>query len=417
MVTREDFDLEQSDFHVSALITKGVTLFTGDPKSGKSLAALYLGVCTAGDGEFLGFSTRHGHVCYLNNEHGEGDSHERWVDKFCLGLRIIRDDQFQLRSFHRRYQDLTNERQVNELLSVCLLSNTILLIVDNLGSSIGQQKEENHTIQKFYHNLNKFTECGITVIVIHHFKKNEKIYRGPTSIPAQVDREYSLTPVTYRERQSKNEDGEHVWLNPDTPLMVEVLQEFDFRCTIARGEKPPALLIGVEEDDLTGATKLVQKGLSNRKSPLEEGEEDVLEILGASPERVWDLKQMEEATGRKHDQKALKIIFASLIEQEKAVYGLVGKTKRYSLTGNITSKEQPFSDVLEEETSLALLGYRVDGRRVIPLTELVERLSEALPALLEVRDNSRLVAKIVRSMGCEVKKYRNGGWSHVFLPL
>lgn len=396
----KDFELGEPDYQVEVLLSRRLTLFVGDPKSAKSLTSIFLGVCTAGNRDFLGFSTRYGPVYYVNNEHGEEDSHTRWIEKFCLGLGLKPNIPF-ITSRLLEYPDLTNTSQTDRLLDICVQIGAVLLIVDNLGSSIGGQKEENHVAQKLFTNLVHFNEKGIAVVVIHHFKKNERVYRGPTSIPASVDRVFSFTPTGMRNRQTLDMDGNPTTLSDGTPVMVEVLKEFGFRCEITRGEKPPPLLIGIEENDSTSAAKLVQRGIFTDTSPKEEIKQRVLWFYSADPGVFCSEKDIQDGIGG-GDLKDIRDAVRELVLDGKIEYRIHNKKLRLFEVGANVPKIAPISygENLIKEIMLLREKYILEGAFKIPIgTGFVDPLLSKIPTITSgrVRDELRKLGDEVRT--------------------
>lgn len=383
----KDFELETS-WHVAPLFRKDIAMFVGDSQAGKSLTTLYLAVCTAGGRDFLGRSTRQGHVVCVNNEHSMEYFHSRWIEKYCLGLGLNLST-LPLTCFSYEYMDLTNSSLVKELLSRCTQLDTVLLTIDNLGSSIGGQNENHtHIVQRVMDNLGMFRDKDMMVLPTHHYKKNEKIYRGSTVSHNLVDREFALEPRGYRTRQARDEDGELRWLDPDTPLMEDVLESLSIVCTKSRDAKPEPLLVRIEENDKTGAARLVVGGRFELVDEVAEAEKDIIDFCRLNSGEGFTLKRIDEGViGNWHIsimREALNNLLGKKI-LEKRPYGK--QIRAFEVGVEATAAQVPKSFVEEMDEIVFSLCQQHEGEGWVRAGDLfINALVQQLPKFAAIVD-------------------------------
>ena len=424
-LTDKDLELGQPPYLVDTFLSDKINLLVSDPKTAKSITAIYLSLCVASRKDFLGFSTRQGPVCYINNEMPSTDEESdltRWIDKFKLGLNI-HDIPFY--AFSYEFTDLTNPRQASTLLERCNLLGATFLVIDNLGASIGGQREDNPVMQKLFLNLVPLVQQSVAVLGLHHNTKDGSIYRGASSILASVDRICTTLPISYRDRQTRDINGELMWLDPDTPNMSKVLKDFAIKLDpkFSRGETPYSFLIGIEENDKTGAAKLVSKGLFRDADPTLVIQQRMLQLLGVNLGQGFTDRTLAEGIGDE-DIRLVRETRKILVERGELEYRVQGK-KLLIFESGVTATEpvvEGFQETLWKAIDTLCLKYRSEKQtNLLILEAFTKPLVAEIPDLAKLsnpKDNkligpSKRISIILREMGFEVYHHREG--SHVLL--
>ena len=414
-----DFEIE-SLFHVDPLFSKNVTFFVGGKESAKSLTSIFLSVCTAGGRDFLGFATRQGPVVYLNNEHLQED-HELWIEKHCKGLGL-NPTEIPLHTYHYEYTDLTNPLTSKSLLSICSVLNPILLVIDNLGSSLGGQ-DENHThvAQKFFHNLEPFLKRDIAIVCTHHFKKSENIYRGSSVFEKQADKFYIFYPIPdgYRLRPTRDESGDVREMHPGELMMEKVLQDFVMSNRRSRRGKIPPILIRVEENDGTGATRLVNRGSYEEISDYQDIKDRIMWLFSLNPGQGFTERGFQEGIGI-GDIQGVRRAVEELCTDKAVEYRPQGKNLRVFEVG-VPEASLLIPTSTEDEIREAVSGlcevYRAEGRpHLLVKDHFVEPLLDKVNALAQLVTTGderligpcRRVSKVLRGLGAELVRVREG---------
>ncbi len=351
-LTDEDLYLDY-EYQVNPLFSKHTTMFIGPPQGAKSLTAIYLSVCTAGYKDFLGYVTRPGHVVYLCNEHGADELLDRWIPKLCLGMNINPSD-LPITSFRYKYKDFTSTPQSKELLSRCTGSGTVLIVVDNLGSSIGNENENyTHVMQRVFDNFLMFNDAGIAVLPIHHPNTAGKT-RGSTVIDAMADSIYTFERVKTRPRASILPNG--------TPHVEEVIEYYAIRNPkkTTGGHSSP-FLVHVLENDETGTAKIMNAGSYVPSSPHKELKELITWVFSLNSGEGLSDKDIQERIGG-GELKDIREAVKELREEGKLEFKETGKRVRVFQVGakNI-SPPKSTQEKIEDEVDALIENYRKDG--------------------------------------------------------
>ena len=171
--TLPDADLPEPEFLVDDLITEGVVLLAGAPKTKKSFFALNLGVALAGGGEFMGRKLKEAGVLYLALEDNPRRIKHRVMPMLERGGQPNPD---KLEIAHDwKALGLGGEEMLEDHLQD--FPDTKLIMIDTLaklrptssGSSSNMYQEDYQLFKKLMDITKKHP--GLTILIVHHVRK------------------------------------------------------------------------------------------------------------------------------------------------------------------------------------------------------------------------------------------------------
>ncbi len=175
----------------------------GGPGSLKSMILADLALCVAAGLPWLagedgggGYATIQSPVIWIDFDNGRRRSHERF-DAIGQGHSIHPGAPFAYFTMPRPQLDLTSFSQGNGLLQLVMAHKARLLIIDNLGLTIGDAEENSGEMAGVMGNLRSIAEdAECAVVMVHHQRKSSgategarkgETLRGHSSIEASLD--------------------------------------------------------------------------------------------------------------------------------------------------------------------------------------------------------------------------------------
>ncbi len=175
----------------------------GGPGSMKSMLLADLALCVAAGLPWLrneddldGYATIQSPVIWIDFDNGRRRTHERF-DAIGQAHGIHPDAPLLYYSMPRPQLDLTSFAQGNGLLNLVLAKKARLLIIDNLGLTIGDAEENSGEMAGVMGNLRSIAEdAECATIMVHHQRKSSgntegarkgETLRGHSSIEASLD--------------------------------------------------------------------------------------------------------------------------------------------------------------------------------------------------------------------------------------
>lgn len=219
--------------------SESVTLISGAPASYKTFMSIHLAQCVSEGKEFLGQYKVPSQmsVMILDKENNERDLKERFVsmdmDKEAPILYAANLDGFYL----------TDEKDVDELITkIEEPPSTGLLVIDSLRRFHKGEENSSGDMSAIFENLKKLTSRGITVVILHHHRKEPlggfssgNSIRGSSDILASVDCHIALeyvkkdAVITFNQhklRQAKAQDEFAAKIFTDDETRTKVWFEF-----------------------------------------------------------------------------------------------------------------------------------------------------------------------------------------------
>ncbi|MEG0361817.1 MAG: AAA family ATPase [Longicatena sp.] len=176
------------NYIVEGIITKGLTILGGIPKSGKTFLALQMSTAIAMGKEFLGKRTKKGSVVYLAFEDPEEDIDARF-NQFGIDKNL---------NINFRFGSRGNYFRLEKYIKVWKEENPDLLAI--FVDTYGKYKETNTdkpNYQDDYRQASEIRELalehGVAIILLHHMNKNcnknspFEAYYGTNGLPAAAD--------------------------------------------------------------------------------------------------------------------------------------------------------------------------------------------------------------------------------------
>lgn len=209
---------------------EAITIISGAPKSYKSFISLYLALCISqGKKAFGEYSCKMNGVVIVDEE-----NHERFIKERIEKLGAI--ENLAISFISQKRFSLTNDEHIDGLIEICKERNAKVVILDSLVRLHDLEENSSKDIAKVFAEIKYLCENGLTVIVLHHERK-EGAYnssaparmRGSSDISAAVDSHIAI---------KKDPDDEN-------RIIVEHAQ-----CRCAREEGAFALEIVETEDKI-----------------------------------------------------------------------------------------------------------------------------------------------------------------------
>lgn len=201
-------DISEPEWIVKDFISEhGVTLFFGEPKSSKTILAVYLALCVANEIDFLGQPVKQGRVLYIDEENGKysmKDKFKRVAEAFSLSLSLVRSNNF------LEYIDMfTNNIDLMIFKNIKLEGSKAsewqknlkeyieerkptLVIIDSLVRFMEGDENSANDIRKVFEFIKPFKN-KTCFLILHHTPKGGSTPRGSGDIEAQVDDSFIIT--------------------------------------------------------------------------------------------------------------------------------------------------------------------------------------------------------------------------------
>jgi hypothetical protein len=184
-VLGDDRSEGDADALAQGLLWRGSkTLVVSQPKAGKSFLAVALAAALLNGDEFLGRPTEPSRVLYLTEE--TTDTFERKLREFGLG-----DGDDRLKFLRRAAESSLEWPEIVD--SVSIASNALeadVVVVDVLHRWAGfgpDDENKSGVVSEAIGHLDKLTEHGTSVLILHHSGWNSRRARGSTDIHGAVD--------------------------------------------------------------------------------------------------------------------------------------------------------------------------------------------------------------------------------------
>lgn len=165
----QDAEYDGKDFIIDGLITPGLNLLAGYRKQGKSMLALNMALCIAGDKDFWGMKTEHGKVLYMMLE----DTRKRTKDR----INRMLDYADAPESLKLAYAVNIKGPDLNKGIEAFIQENpdTKTVIIDVLEkirtSKPGNKSEYSHDYDEIGALQKIANKYGIAIIVVTHCRK------------------------------------------------------------------------------------------------------------------------------------------------------------------------------------------------------------------------------------------------------
>lgn len=154
---------------IDGILHKGLYLFVGAPKVGKSFAMAQIGYCVSMGIDIWNSKTRQGTVLYLALE----DNYQRLQDRLNAMFGVETTDRFYL-AVDANGIGTGLEEQISRFVSEH--KNTALVIIDTL-QKVRRSNNENYNYDSDYKTIEALTKLAhrldICIIVVHHTRKQE----------------------------------------------------------------------------------------------------------------------------------------------------------------------------------------------------------------------------------------------------
>jgi len=167
-------EFKPQPFIVEKLVPEnGITIFSGYPESGKSWFTLYVAHCVATGKPVLDkFQVTQGAVLLIDEEAGVSEFQRR-MKMFDFG----QDDKVRL--FSQEGFKVDNKEHLDALIATSKLCDIKLVIFDPYSAIHSKAENSAEDMQRVMEALQKFNLAGISVIFIHHHRKEHYMDRNP----------------------------------------------------------------------------------------------------------------------------------------------------------------------------------------------------------------------------------------------
>lgn len=269
----------------------GFAMISGQPTSYKTRFAFEVTLSVAQGKPLFGqFETQKTGVMIVDEESGKQLVHRQLLEQGAVkGLSI------RLRS---RQDFKLTEENIKNLWVECLQHDIGLVIFDSLSHIHDAKENDAPEMTRVLKLLQFLNERGITVIVIHHNRKENQFtgygggeVRGSSAIFAIVDAQLSLTPI----------GADRVKVKPNK---------------LRYSKKPKPFELKVVGDDNTFAFEYV--GSVNEETKHERLQKDILELLAVNDKLMQkEIIEALRADGIKANDKNVPPALEALVEQKK----------------------------------------------------------------------------------------------------
>ena len=173
------------------LLAKTVNVLTGDSGTGKTLAAMDLGMCITLGKKWLTYEVTPGTVLFVDEESGA----DLFMDRLADALRghmveaQAADIPFYFSSLAGTNLASDPDVWAEQLLSAAVEYNASLIIIDSLVAvSAGVDENSTQFMEVVMLTLRKIAELsGCCILLIHHASKNGARYRGSFTVKSNCD--------------------------------------------------------------------------------------------------------------------------------------------------------------------------------------------------------------------------------------
>lgn len=323
-------------FLVDKLIPrKGITVLSGHPGCGKSWTMLSIAEAVASGNALFGqYKTEQGGVLIIDGENGDAELQRR--------VKLL-NSQKDLPVFFAIQQSFKadNDEKVKQILEIAEERDVKLIIIDPFAAIHSLTENNAEDMQKVMEQLQKFTQAEISVLCLHHHRKNigykkqdaSQSLRGSSAFSARVDSHLAV-----------NLQGK---IDNDIKLLITHEKS-------RRGKQTEPFNILIKQEGEDGKITLIYEKADLPKLKKEEAEEIIIEIL--KDENMLDIKEISERLKKEIEigDRYIKSTIKELENKDVIRYEKDGKKKRYFLAKKENNNEDMQSDQFDE------LGDTVD---------------------------------------------------------
>lgn len=328
-----NMEVEARQFLVEGLVPEsGITTFSGYPSSGKSWVILHVALCVAsGNSVFDRFPVQQGAVLIIDEEAGSAEFKRRMTM-----MEFKPEDKVYL--YSQQGFRVDNEDDLQHLVETASNLDVRLVIFDPFSAIHSKTENNAEEMQRVMDALQKFNLAGISVIFIHHHRKEHFMarntqasigLRGSTVLFARVDSHVAV-------KKEKEAEG-------GIQITVEQAKQ-------RRGKKVKPFQVEVKINAETQSTTFVHLGaVEEGLVKKEEAKERIKEMLQSeSPLSTPIIKEQlrEAGIGKSNIEEALKEMIRDGEVKDSKITGH-GNTKFYVLAGIVENEEIKPADLFE----------------------------------------------------------------------
>ena len=240
-------DPPEPDFLVELVAARGeVTLLWGSAGIGKSLLTEALGRGVACGEDVAGLACKRGHVLFIDAENGANEIHRRVHQLGLPAARVAIWDASEGVHLVTDYSDIVQivEREKPDL-----------VVFDSLRRlTPGSQENDSDVMADAIAHVKQIAQtCGVAVILIHHARKDESIYRGSSALRDQVSVSWKLgrdSQDSDRDRRYLDCDKMRIAPEPNGRLWLRIVRDHGTVRMEADGAPPQRTVSGRQRADI-----------------------------------------------------------------------------------------------------------------------------------------------------------------------